>query len=86
MNIVNEYCLLPVEIKWVNKIIAANDIFSFFDCRVDVIIWSVKNKTSYDALLKVIIFFYCDNQLDSGFAISLALLYAISSVKHVCPW
>ena len=28
INISNEYCLLPSEIKWVNKIIAANDIFS----------------------------------------------------------
>ena len=59
-------------------------IYSLFDVRVDVVLKCKKNKTSYDALLKINIF-YCDNQLDSGFAISLALLYAMSNVKHVCP-
>ena len=28
MNIANEYCFLPVEIKWINEIIATNDVFS----------------------------------------------------------
>ncbi len=30
--------------------------------------------------------FYFVSQLFSGFAINLALLYAISKVIHVCPW
>ena len=34
-----------------------------------------KNKTSYDALNCWVS--YCDSQFDSGFAMSLALLYAI---------
>ena len=71
-----------IRYKWVNEMLL--EIYSLFDRRVDVILKCKKNKTSYDALLKVVIF-YCDNQLDSGFAISLALLYAISSVKQVCP-
>ena len=29
MSIVDEYCLLSSEIKWINEIVAANDIFSF---------------------------------------------------------
>ena len=28
INIADKYCFFPVEIKWVNEIIAANDIFS----------------------------------------------------------
>lgn len=34
-------------------------------------------------LIFYIYLIYIDNQLDSGFAIRRALLYAISSVKHV---
>ena len=69
--------------------------YSLFNVRVDVIFFTnKKNKTSYDVLsidecliyIKYYLFIVLtDNQFDSGLAISLALLYAISNVKHVCP-
>ena len=83
MSIADECYFLPVEINGLMRLLLLM-IYSLFDARIDVILKYKKNKTSYDALLKINIF-YCDNQLDSGFAINLALLYAISSVKQVCP-
>nr|DAQ05835.1 MAG TPA: hypothetical protein [Caudoviricetes sp.] len=45
------------------------------------------NKKNRQLNCRLLIFYiyliYIDNQLDSGFAIRRALLYAISSVKHV---
>ena len=57
----NEYYFLSVEIKRVNEIIVANNIFSvWYESRCDFLIEN-KNKTSYDALLKVIIFIVITN-------------------------
>lgn len=56
MNIANAYCFFLIKTKWVNGIIDANDIFSFFDGRVDVILITNKNKTSYDALSVIVLF------------------------------
>lgn len=59
-------------------------IYSLFDERVDVIL-KCKKIRHLTMPYKNQLYYYCDNQLDSGFAISLALLYAISSVRQVCP-
>ena len=46
-----------------------------------------KMSSSIDSIhqMRCIVNIYGINQLLSGFAINLALLYAICIVKHVCP-
>ena len=63
-------------------------IYSLFDRRVDVILITNKNKTSYDALLIDDYSFIesADSQLDSGLAMRRASIYAIFMSRHVAAW
>ena len=51
--------------------------FRYLTCLLD------RGHINYRLLIFYVYLIYIDNQLDSGFAIRRALLYAISSVKHV---
>lgn len=59
---------------------------STFNERIDVIFDIKIRQMIFSTVLRYVYLYYfycCDNQLLSGFAMSRALLYAISNVKQV---